>query len=223
MFSRIRIPVSLLLAGLLIVAPAMGAPRALGMVLDGQHARVGKVVASSGVTVFAGDTLMTDVNGALRVRVGAAQIYLRENSRAKLDEVLGGVSAELERGIVGFASSGDESVNVLANGVQIRPRNSNPTHGQVLLVSPSELVVTSVSGEIEVLVDNDSHIVPSNSSYRVLLEQDPQAVEGAGAQAARRAKLVGNIVGWSIVGAAVAAVVIYNTRGNSGPVSPAVP
>lgn len=217
MFSRIRIPVSLLLAGLLIVAPAMGAPRALGMVLDGQHARVGKVVASSGVTVFAGDTLMTDVNGALRVRVGAAQIYLRENSRAKLDEVLGGVSAELERGIVGFASSGDESVNVLANGVQIRPRNSNPTHGQVLLVSPSELVVTSVSGEIEVLVDNDSHIVPSNSSYRVLLEQDPQAVEGAGAQAARRAKLVGNIVGWSIAGAAVTLVILYNVVSPSWP------
>lgn len=217
MFLRIRNSLAFMLAILLAAAPLSAAPRPLGMVLDAQQARVGKVAASRGVTVFTGDTLITDAAGTIRIRVGAAQIYLRENSRVKMDEVLGGVSAELERGIVGFASSGDETVNVLASGVQIRPRSSYPTHGAVQLVSAREIIVSSVSGEVEVLVGNESHVVASNTSYRVLLEQDPQEVEGVGADQARRAKLIRNTIGWSIVAAGVTLVVLYNVVSPSWP------
>ncbi len=175
-----------LLVASLVEAPVLASPSApLGVVIEAEHARLGTAQAFGGATVFAGETLATEPAGKLRVRVGTAQLYLSADSAAALSDAAAGLSAALVRGTLGFSSSGTDRIEVRASDAIIRPKTAQPTHGQVTLVSPDEVVVTSYSGALEILVDGEVYSVPAASSSRVILEDTPQEPEGAGKESAK--------------------------------------
>ncbi len=207
----------LLVAVALVTAPAASAPRALGMVLHADQARVGRGEALPGATVFSGDVLTTTAEGTLRIRLATAQLYLLPNSAVGIDEAQGWHVAQLRQGGVGFSTTGDERVVVRTADVQIYPSSTQPTHAEVTFVRPNELLVTSVKGPLEVTVGSEVHAVAEATSYSVLLEQEPQEIEGVGKEAARRARVMQAITGVTISAAIITLILLKNA------VSPSIP
>lgn len=191
-----------LLVGCLVAGPALASPeRPLGSVIYADRARLGSSAAAGGATVFAGDQVATDEVGTLRIRLGSGQIYLPANSAAALEEMSGGIGARLLRGRVDFSSSGESAVMVLASEALVRPKTTQPTRGQVQLVSPRELIIASYHGPMEVIVGSQTYLVAETTSYRVIL--DPQGPQGTGAPGAAHSRAL-----WIVLGAiGVAAVV----------------
>jgi hypothetical protein len=165
-----------LLVASLAAGPAFAAlARPLGNILFADHAMVGSVAAVSGATVFAGDRISTEAGGSVRIRVGAGQVYMPAMSVIALEEYPGGVSATLARGTVAFASGDESQVVVRASHALMRPKNAQqPAQGQVVLVGAKELLVSSYRGALEVVVGTEVRAVPEATTYRVLLETEPQ-------------------------------------------------
>jgi len=155
-------------------APAGSAVSPMGVVLQAHRAQVSASSALSGTTVFDGDSLVTETEGILQVRFGKSQAYLLPKSSAVVHAANGGFGATLTNGTVVLSSAGGEMFKLLANGATIRPDTSQPTVGQITLVNPSELLLTSRKGTLEVSMDGDVKTVPEGSSYRMLI-QPPDA------------------------------------------------
>src|SRR3989442_11361629 len=99
----------------LVEAPVYGAPSAaLGVVLQAQNASVGSGVAATGATIFNGDTLATDSRGWLRVRLGANQFSLLQQSSPVMPQAPRIPIPVLERGTTVHAASADEPVDCQA-------------------------------------------------------------------------------------------------------------
>jgi len=183
----------------------------LGVVVASEAANVGDVAAAVGATVFAGDLLSTRESGGLRLRAGTAQLYLLAESDATLREDSGTLDVTLRRGAVRFSSSQEFPLAVRAANALIRPATTQPTHSQVMLAGPNELVVSNFRGALEVVVGNSVYPVPEGTTYRVMLEsQEPQGPTGAGAPAARRARAMMIFLGAAIAGAAIAFAILHN-------------
>jgi hypothetical protein len=209
-YRFVRATVVALLISSLATAPALAAARPLGNILFAEQARLGAVSAVAGATIYSGDRIATDSRGSMRIRVGAGQVYLLASSLATLEEYPGGISATLGRGTVGFASADESLVVVRTSEVLIRPKNSQPTHAQVAMVGPKELLVSSYRGSLEVVVGTEVHAVPEATTYRVLLETEPQDPAGVGAAEARRAKVVMTFVGAAIAAAIITFAILHN-------------
>lgn len=165
----------------LVETPVFASPsRALGVVSQAERARVGSGEAISGATIFAGDTLTTEAGGAVRVRVGSAQLYLQPESTARLEQTAAGLSAALERGTAIFSSGGPAAIELLVAGARIRPRTPEPTLGQITLVSAGEFLVTSQRGQLEMAFEDETYTVPEATSYRVVTELEEQGPRGVG-------------------------------------------
>lgn len=162
-------------------APVFASPSpALGVIVQAERARVGSGDAVGGATVFDGDTLVTSSAGTLHVRLGAAQLYLLADSSATIRERTAGVIAVLARGTAVFSSASAEAIELRASEARIRPRTAQPTYGQVTVVGPCELLVTSQRGQLEVAIGDEVHTVPEATSYRVLIEPEKPSSQGPG-------------------------------------------
>jgi len=212
-----RVGLSVLLAAALIAAPAGSAPKPLGLILQAQKAQMGNAEALGGATLFAGDTLSTAENGSISLRVAGTQLYLLPGSSATFDGEQDWNVAALHRGGVGFSTQGKDRIVVRGSNVQVYPSTDQPTHGEVTLEGPNQLLVTNYRGALEVMVGGDVIAVPAATAYRVALEAEPQEVEGVGKEAVRRAKVIGVITGLSIAAVAITLILLKNA------VSPSIP
>jgi len=210
-FRLLRTTLTALLVSSLVCGPALAAAaRPLGNILFAENARLGSVAAAAGSTVFAGDRIATDAGGSIRVRIGTGQIYMPANSTITLGEYPAGMSATLTKGAVGFGAQEESLIVVKASEAMIRPKTSQPTHGQVELVGPKELLVSSYRGALEVVVGTEVNTVPEATTYRVVLETEPQDPQGTGASAAKKSRAVLVFVGVAIAAAAITFVVLQN-------------
>ncbi len=163
----------------IIEAPVMAAPASspsapLGVVVSAENANVGAGVISSGATIYDGDRLQTPTNSSLRVRFGSGQLVLRQNTVADVHAFPNGFSTSLTAGTVAASSAEGQTFQVLADGAMVHPANSQPTSGQIAMISPTELVLTSTRGTLEVSMGDEVKTVEAGSSYRLEVEtEDP--------------------------------------------------
>ena len=78
-----------------------------------------------------------------------------------------GFSANLNNGSVVISSAEGQTFELLADGATIRPANSQPTSGQITMVSPTELILTSNRGTLQVSMGDEVKTVDAGSSYRL--------------------------------------------------------
>ena len=167
----LRISLVFLMVVALIDLPVLGAPtKALGLVVQAQNAQMGEVAAVSGATVYSGDSLATDSGGSLRLRVGAAQVYLLSSSAATLGDVPSGASATLTRGTAGFSTSDAGAIELRTPHAVVRAKTSQATHGRVTITGPNELLVTSFRGSLELDGDGETFTIAEGQTYRVVSE-----------------------------------------------------
>ncbi len=160
----------------LMAAPASSPSAPLGVVVSAENANVGAGVTTSGATIYDGDRLQTPANSTLRVRFGTGQLVLRQNSIADVHALPNGFLANLGAGTVGVSSAEGQTFQVMADGATVRPANGQPTSGQIAMLSPNELVLTSTRGTLEVTMGDEVKTVEAGSSYRLEVEaEDPSA------------------------------------------------
>jgi hypothetical protein len=173
---------ALLIASLgviLIEAPVTASPGSspsapLGVVVSTENANVGAGVTTSGATIYDGDRLQTPANSTLRVRLGSGQIVLRQNSIADVHTFPNGFSANLNAGTVVVSSAEGQTFQLIADGATVRPANAQPTSGQISMISPTQLILTSTRGTLEVTMGDEVKTVEAGSSYRLeVAPEDP--------------------------------------------------
>lgn len=156
----------------MIEAPVMAAPASspaapLGVVVASENTNYGAGVTTSGATIYDGDRLQTAPNATLRVRLGADQLVLRQSTIADVHALANGFSANLGAGTVSVSSPEGQTFQVIADGATVRPANGQATSGQIAMISPTELVLTSTRGTLEVAMGDEVKTVEAGSSYRL--------------------------------------------------------
>lgn len=212
MFVRCRKLIALLLAALVVAPPASAAgAKPLGIVLDARNATLRSVDSLPGSTVFAGDTLLCDHAGHARVRIGTAQIEVMPDSFVIFEEIDAAAGANLLQGTIGFAAPENGTVAVRAAGILIRPQTKQPTQGRVRILGPTEFLITSYRGPLELTMGDASLVVPEGTTYRVVQgdSQGPGPV-GAGAEAAKQAKFTAFLVAAAVAAVPIVLAVRYN-------------
>ena len=202
------------LIGTLVNGPVLASSKPSGTITESQAALLDRSAAAVGATVYPGDTLETNYNGSMRLRAGLAQIYMPPSSQARIVESAKGVHAALLRGTIGFSSGPSDIVEVNAIDIAIRSRDGQPAHGRISIISPTELVVSSVKGGFDVSLDGDTQSIADGQSYRVTIVQDqpPPAGSGSGTiptvrSGRRTLKLF--LMALGTAGAVVGAVYLY--------------
>lgn len=162
---------SVLLSITLLVSPTWGsAAVGTGVIVSAYRANVGTAIATTGTTLFDGDSLGTASAGSLQIRAGAARVLLTASSRLVWGSENGVPQAELTGGNVAFSTANANALVVHAGKAVFRPRDDTPTVANVTLLNPKELVVRCSRGAILIVVEDDVRVIPEGAAYRVVLD-----------------------------------------------------
>ncbi len=163
--------VCMLLVAALVVSPVAGSqPTALGVVVEASRASLGTSAASPGTSVYDGDRLSTSAEGALRLRVGPALVYLMGESSITLHRAASGAQIVLTGGSVVMSTSQPDAIAILAEGATLRPRAGGLTVAQLQRLGSKELHILAQRGEWELIYDGETQVIPEGASYRVVLD-----------------------------------------------------
>jgi hypothetical protein len=165
-----------LLAGIPLPARAAGMA-SLGVVTQASGAHFNAATVSAGATVYEGDLLSTELEGALQFRGPAASLYLPGLSGVTLHGLSNGTQAQLRTGTLVFSTSKAAAMEILADNAFIRPAADGPTVAQVTLVSSKELRITARRGALEFSYRGESEKIAEGASYRVLLDPPEAAAK----------------------------------------------
>ena len=191
---------------------AFAAPTApLGVVVAGQKALLGAVYVADGTSLFDGDTVSTQGKGSLRIRLGASQLFLGENSTLTLLRSERGVTAKLLGGTARFAGAIGAPIELLVLDARIRGKQDGAA-GQVTMISQDEFQVGATSGALTVDVNGDVRTVDENTAYDATLSPAPDSGLPPGA-AKRRSLILWILIGLAAIGTVIA--VMHATMSHS--------
>jgi hypothetical protein len=152
-------------------AHAQAATPALGIVTKASAAHIGNAAAADGATVYSGDYLSTEDNGALQVRVGSLSLELQGNSAAHIYRAPYGAVVELNRGTALYTTpGGHENLVIVASDVRVTPVLSMADFGRVSIDDPCKVTVSSERGQVDVHVGSESKLVEQGKAFRVAAE-----------------------------------------------------
>jgi hypothetical protein len=170
MFS-LAVALSAMLVGIPVLAmPANPASAPLGSVMQAERAHLGADITSGGATIYDGDRLETQEDGTMRARLNGSQIYLRQSTITDVHSLSNGYSATLLHGTVIASSPEGQTFQLLANGATVRPLGTHAAVAQVTWVNPTELLLTSNLGAIQVAYEGDLKTIEAGNSFRMEIE-----------------------------------------------------
>lgn len=155
-----------------LVLSAAAAPvssPSMGVILQADNANLSGSPVVNGASIFNGDTLTTDRAGSLRARFGSAQIYLYPNSNVSVDRLASGFSARLNSGTVLLSSGPSGTYQVMADGAIVQPKGNQQSVAQISWVGPTELLLSSQEGDLQVTMGDETQTVTAGSSYRMMI------------------------------------------------------
>jgi hypothetical protein len=180
--STARLCLVVLLVTSLLDLPAFAAnEKPLGLVTQAQQAHLDNASVTVGTSVFAGDSLVTEAGGGLRLKLGASQLYLLADSAATLAQNTTVVHAVVARGTVGFSSNGADNIELeIPQGI-LRAADGQPAYGQVTILSPLEVVISAYRGALVLDNEGELHTIPAGKNFRVTMELEPSAQQAPAA------------------------------------------
>jgi len=205
--------VAIVLCGLL-ASPAFSplsaaSPAALGRVVVNAPATMNGIVVPQEATMYSGDRLTTGAKGWARVYFSPAeQVYLDSASEARAARGANGIGIEPVRG--GAHLQAGSNVRVLANGVEVVPRDGENAIWQVKQTGPNEVLVVALRGTVEVRGSNRTVEVPAGRSARVTTSPAPPAAATGGSYGLSPGAKAGIVA--AVLGGIIAAVVIINNQ-----------
>ncbi|HEV3480806.1 MAG TPA: hypothetical protein VGR97_00605 [Candidatus Acidoferrales bacterium] len=188
--------VAVLAAGLVPLPSMAAASKPLGLVVAADHAYLDHANAATGASVYSDDALVTDQGGSLRLSVGPSQIYLLSLSSASLEPRDDKIQARVDRGTLGFSTARPAQLEIQTPLGVVHGADANPIFGQVSLVNPSTLRVSSYEGTLVVQDVNGGHkIIAQGETYEGTLVSDASG----GDNNPPKKGVTGVIVNWSHV------------------------
>ncbi len=149
-----------------------GQSTSLGVVVGAEQAVVAQVAAVDGTSLYDGDVISTQPNGAMRLLLGQSQVVLAGNTSILLHKAEAGVCANLLRGMVRFSSVPGSPIEIRAlNSLVIRPKSDSAVIGQLSLLAPTVFEVGSNKGDFIVTLGGTDHVVAESKAYRVSLDE----------------------------------------------------
>lgn len=164
-----------LVACLLDLPAFAAATRPLGLVVQAREALLDNSNLAVGTTVYPGDTVQTDEGGTLRLKFGATQVYLLSSSAATFSERENVIRATVGRGTVGFSADVTSDVELAVPQGILRAANGQAAYGQVSIIGPQDVVITSYRGSLVLDNEGELHTIPAGKSYRVTMDLEPAA------------------------------------------------
>jgi hypothetical protein len=160
---------------LLLTASSSGGANVevFGIVTQARNATLGNSSVSAGVSLYDGDTLTTDVDGALTLRAAASMVRLGRQSRVTLrSAVCGGKCTQLDlsAGTVAFAAPQAAAIEIRADQANIRPAREAATLGQITIINGTSFEIYARRGALKILYRDDSEVIAEGGSYRVALD-----------------------------------------------------
>lgn len=143
---------------------------ALGVVTQASHANLSSATVSAGTTVYDGDSLTTASDGLLRVRAGAAQLYLPGQSGVKLHSISGGTLAQLTGGTLVFSSAKAAAMDIEIAQAHVRAAADQPTVAQISVAGPKMIDIRAQRGSLQFSYNGETQLVPEGSAYRFVLD-----------------------------------------------------
>jgi hypothetical protein len=161
-----------LLAGNRLPAKPAATPNLLplGVVTQASSAHFNAARVSAGATIYDGDGLSTEADGALQFRAPAALLYLPGTSGVTLHRLPNGTQAQLQAGTVVFSTAKSAAVEILAGEASVRPAADGPTVGQVTVIGPKELQISARRGALEFSYAGETEKLAEGTSYRIVLD-----------------------------------------------------
>jgi len=195
--STIRaVLVGFLAVGLTSLPSMAAASKPLGMVVAADHAYLDHANAATGASVYSDDALVTDQGGSLRLSVGPSQIYLLSLSSASLEPRNDKVQARVDRGTLGFSTARPAQLQIQTPLGVVHGADANPIFGQVSLVNPSTVRISSYEGTLVVEdLNGGRKIIAQGETYEGTLVSD---ASGGDNNQPKKA-LTGAVVNWSRV------------------------
>ena len=162
----------LLLTGIALPARPSGSPNLppIGTVTQASGAHFNVATVSAGATVYDGDGLSTEAEGALQFSGSATAVYLPGASSVTLHRLPSGLQAQLHNGTVVFSTARATAMEILVDNAAIRPRTDEPTIARVTMVGPKELQIQVRRGALQFSYRAESATIEKGSSYRILLD-----------------------------------------------------
>jgi hypothetical protein len=152
----------------------------IGSILDVNGAQGGPELTSAGATIYNGDRLETHGADTIRVLLHESQIYLRPSTLAEFHGGPNGFSAALIHGTVIVSSREGQTFRLLSDGAIICPVRAEARVAQVTWVNPSELLLTTSRGAIQVSFDNETTMIEAGNWYRRVIQPDDSGPQDNG-------------------------------------------
>jgi hypothetical protein len=160
--TRRRQSVAFLAVSLTAGSSAGANVEVFGIVTQARNATLGNSSVSAGLSIYDGDTLTIDVNGALTLRTAASMVRLGRQSRVTLrSAVCGGKCAQLDlsAGTVAFAAPQTAAIEIRADQANIRPATEAATLGQITIIKGSSFEIYARRGALKILYRDDSEVI----------------------------------------------------------------
>jgi hypothetical protein len=169
--ASIFIGLILFLGTFTLPSAALPQDQPIGMVQTAERAHLDQGPVSAGASIYAGEVLSTDAGGAFELRVATLRFALRENSSASFYSGQKGSVAQLTGGTLLFSrDSGEAGIEIVASDVRIVPGGDGQVVGEVSIVSPCKIIVTSRLGQLKVTSGKEARTVNEKQSYSVIPE-----------------------------------------------------
>ena len=162
--------IAFVVVGMLNLPVMAASSKSLGMVVSADHASLDNGKAAIGADIYSGDALATDAGGSMRVKVGSGQVYLLSASSATLLPQENKVQAKVDHGTVDFSTSTPEQLEVGTPLGVIRGADSQRVFGQVAVLSPTKMQISSYEGTLLVTALNgEQKTIEQGQTYEATL------------------------------------------------------
>ncbi|HTB93729.1 MAG TPA: hypothetical protein VK728_12930 [Candidatus Sulfotelmatobacter sp.] len=209
--------------------PVIASGKPLGILTMAYGAHLNASNASAGLSVFDGESLSTDPDGKLTLRIGGSVITLSERSTATLQRIGDGAHVDLDAGCVYLWSVESNPLEAHVEGATLRAHGTGNAQSQIRMFAPKILEVTTREGSIDFSYGKEFRVLPEGQTYRIYLESedDPRGTSEPGADARKQGMSTETKVAYFILGGTGAGLAAWGIRdliqSNNGVESPAKP
>jgi hypothetical protein len=166
--------IALLLTYSLSFGSVHAAVEPVGAVVAARGANLGNGVVSDGATLYSGDRISTDLNGALTLRSGTSMVFLAGATQVLIHSAehnRWAINAEITAGTIVFSALPEAVLKISVAGAAIRPATALATLGQVTILDRRSFEIHARHGPLKISYLEDTEVIPEGRSYRVELDR----------------------------------------------------
>jgi hypothetical protein len=144
--------------------------RVLGVVSQTNLAHIDQSNAEMGSNVYSCEDLTADDTGSMRVRIGAAQIFIAAQSSAELEDDSDEIVVLADSGTVGFSEPSTASLIIRTPAGIVRAEGGSAAAGEITYKSATELLITAMHGNLTLDSGGELRTIPEGKSADVTFE-----------------------------------------------------